>query len=401
MAGLVLQEAMEILLSRTKKIQEKEMISLWEAPGRVLAEDVYAMHSQPPFDRSPLDGYAVRSEDIKDASQINPVKLKVLCEVDAGHVSEEKVREGTAIRIMTGAPIPDGADCVIRQEDTDYGEDIVEIYESVGSYENYCFQGEDYKEGTLMMAEGTELTAIETGILASLGRDCICVYRRPRAAVLTTGDEITLPGEPLAAGKIYDSNMYTVATRLMLLGIEVVSKERLKDEPEQAAEHIRRIIQDVDIIVTTGGVSVGKKDIMHDVIRLLSCERLFWRIDMKPGMPTLCAQHEDKLLICLSGNPFGAAANVELIVRPVLAKLSGRKSLIPKKVKAISQSTFPKRSEVTRYVRALYEDGKVRIPNGSNDSGVLSTMRGCNCMIELPAGLPELKEGDEICVVLL
>ena len=252
MDEIVLQEAVEILLSRTKKIQEKEMISLWEVPGRVLAEDVYAMHSQPPFDRSPLDGYAVRSEDIKDASQINPIKLKVLCEVDAGHVSEEKVREGTAIRIMTGAPISDGADCVIRQEDTDYGEDIVEIYESVGSYENYCFQGEDYKEGTLMMAEGTELTA-----------------------------------------------------------------------------------------------------------------------------------------------------NVELIVRPVLAKLSGRKSLISKKVKAISQSTFLKRSEVTRYVRALYEDGKVRIPNGSNDSGVLSTMRGCNCMIELPAGLPELKEGDEICVVLL
>lgn len=401
MEGLTLEQAVKALLEKVEKIEETEKIDLWDVVGRVLAEEIYAEHDQPPFPRSPLDGYAVRSEDIKNASKETPVRLRVLDEVDAGHVSDCRVSPGTGIRIMTGAPIPEGADCVIRQEDTDYGEDIVEIYEAVSTYENYCFAGEDYKAGTKILEKDTQLGAVEAGVLASLGKQDVSVYRRPRAAVITTGDEIILPGEPLEGGKIYDSNLYTLVTRLTALGIEVTCKKRAEDDAAYTAALIREAEKDADIVITTGGVSVGKKDIMHEVLELLPAERIFWKIRIKPGMPTLCGLYHGKLLVCLSGNPYGAAVNLELLIRPLLAKMSGRQDLELKRVRVVSDSIFPKKSRVTRYVRAHYAEGRVRIPDGSNASGILSTMCGCNCLIEIPAGTPEIAKGDELWAILL
>lgn len=158
-----IQQAEQVLLDRAKRIRELETISLWDAVGRILAEDITALRDQPPFPRSPLDGYAVRSEVIKGCDRDHPVFLKVIDEVTAGHVSEKQVCENTAVRIMTGAPIPDGADCVVRQEDTDYGDNIVAVYREVGHHMNYCFSGEDYKVGTRLLSEGTRLGAVEVG----------------------------------------------------------------------------------------------------------------------------------------------------------------------------------------------------------------------------------------------
>jgi molybdopterin molybdotransferase len=401
MGELTLKQAQELLLAKTETVRDTEEIPLWEGGGRTLAEDIFAGQDQPPFARSPLDGYAVRSGDIAGASKERPARLSVIDEVDAGQVSGMRVEKGTAIRIMTGAPVPEGADCIVRQEDTDYGEEKVEVYREVGAYENYCFAGEDYRAGTQVLEKGTKLGAIELGTLASLGREKVRVFRRVRAAVLTTGDELVLPGEERKPGKIYDANLYTMATRLTALGAEVIRKGRTGDKPEEAAAWIREAGEKADIIVTTGGVSVGKKDIMHEVLKLLDCERIFWKIAIKPGMPTLCAQYGGKLLICLSGNPFGAAVNLELLVRPVLAKMAGRKAPELLRLSAVSESEFPKRSGVTRYVRAFYEEGKVRIPEGSNASGILSSMCGCNCLIEIPAGTAALKKGDRVWIVLL
>ena len=396
-----LRRAQELLLERTKRMIETEFISLWDAVNRVLAEDIYAGHDQPPFPRSPLDGYALQSSDIKGASKEHPVTLTVIDEVDAGYVSRAYVEEGTAVRIMTGAPIPDGADCIVGQEDTDYGEETVEIYEEIQAYENYCYAGEDYKAGTKILEKDTLLGHVEAGILASLGVEEVRVYRRPRVSVLTTGDETILPGEPLGPGKIYDSNLYTLATRLTSLGIDVIHRDHVDDDSGAAVKWIKANAEESDIIITTGGVSVGRKDIMHEVTERLGCEQIFWKILIKPGMPTLCAQYRETLLICLSGNPFGAAVNLELLVRPVLAKQTGRKDLELKRVSAVAENGFPKRSGVTRYVRAYYEDGRVRIPEGSNASGILSSMRGCNCLMEIPAGTVSVGKGDRVWVVLL
>lgn len=401
MDALMLEEALELILSRGKKIDECEEIALWDVVGRVLAEDVVAQRNQPPFPRSPLDGYAVRSSDIKGASREYPVTLTVIAEVDAGHVVQEMVGEGEAIRIMTGAPIPDGADCIIGQEDTDYGESRVNVYEEVEAWQNYCFEGEDYRAGTILLKKGTVLGSAEAGILASLGLTRVCVYRRPRIAVITTGDEILLPGEELLPRKIYDSNLYALVTRLRSWGVEISAKMRVEDDAKKVAELVKKVMTDADLVVTTGGVSVGKKDIMHEVLKILNCEKLFWRIAVKPGMPTLCASCQGKLLVCLSGNPYGAVANLELLIRPLLAEMTGREDLKIQRRRAVCENTFPKKSMVTRYVRAHYSDGKVRIASGSNASGILSSMCGCNCLIVIPAGTERIEKDDEVEVILL
>jgi molybdopterin molybdotransferase len=401
MEALSLEEARKILLSHVEKREATEEVSLWEAKGRVLSEDVVAPRSQPPFPRSPLDGYAVRSQDLQGADRQTPVQLTVVDEVMAGYVASGEVIKNTAVRIMTGAPIPKGADCVVRQEDTDYGEEKVLVYQSLRPFENYCFEGEDYKAGDCLLKQGVRLGAVEIGVLASLGLRTVAVYQRVKTALLTTGDEIVLPEEKLAPGKIYDSNLYMLGSELLSWGMELTCKKRVGDEAQKVADAIEKAATNADIIITTGGVSVGKKDILHEVIKKLECEKLFWRIAIKPGMPTLCAKYKGKLLICLSGNPYGAFVNLELLVRPVLAKLSGRKDLELTHCPAVLKNAFPKKSGVTRFIRGYYEDGWAMVADGSNDSGILSSMCGCNCLIEAKAGSDGLYKGDRVCVILL
>jgi molybdopterin molybdotransferase len=396
-----LEQAIELLVENTNVIDDVEEISLWDGGHRVLAEDITAFLDQPPFPRSPLDGYAVRSEDIADASKEHPVQLQVIDEVDAGYVTEKRVEAGMAVRIMTGAPIPEGADCVLKQEDTDYGEDIVNVYAPVKHFQNYCFEGEDYKAGDCLVSKNNMLSAVDVGVAAGTGRTGLKVYRKPRVAVYTSGDELKQPGEELKPGKIYGNNLHTMVVQLGLWGIDVVGKEFVMDDAEALAERIRNVIDDVDMIITSGGVSVGKKDIMHDVAKILGCERVFWKIAIKPGMPTLCLKYRGKLILCLSGNPFGAVVNLELLGRPVFAKMMRRDDLQIVRASAILENGYPKKGGFIRYVRSYYKDGRVRVADGSNDSGILSTMCGCNCLLEIPAGTEKLEAGDEVTVVIL
>ena len=194
MENLTVEEALEQLLSHTEVIQETETVSLLKSKGRILAEDIKAELDNPPFDRSPIDGYACKAEDLAGASLSTPVCLKVTREVDAGDYSEETVKKGEGVRIMTGAAVPAGCDCCVRQEDTDYGEDTVQIYKEHKQWENYCFRGDDFKKGTVMLQKGTRIDFIETGILASMGVAEVTVRRRPRVAILTTGDEVIVQG---------------------------------------------------------------------------------------------------------------------------------------------------------------------------------------------------------------
>lgn len=378
-----------------------EEIDLLEASGRVLAENVMAPHNQPPFPRSPLDGYALRGTDSTGATKDTPVKLTVIDEVMAGSVSNVTVGKMQAVRIMTGAPIPSGADCVIRQEDTDYGEEEVTIYQALNPYDNYCFIGEDYKEGELLLRKGTLLSAAEIGLLASFGRITAKVYELPKIHLITTGDELIMPGQPLAPGKIYDSNLYSIGIRLKELGYSARLHHNVMDDAKNVAEEIRKAAKTAKLILTTGGVSVGKKDIMHEVLRILGAERLFWKMDLKPGTPTLCAKYKDTLLICLSGNPFGSITNFEIFVRPVLAYLSHNPSMNPVKQKGILQNDFGKPSKVRRYVRAVYENKAIHLPQGSHASGAISSLCGCNCLIEIPSGSEAVHKGDEVQVWML
>ena len=235
MEAIQLEQAVELLQEYCLPVTETEKLTIDDAAGRIIAQDITARINQPPFPRSPLDGYALRAEDTVGASKENPVALKVIDQVYAGGWSDREVRQGTAIRIMTGAPIPRGADCILMQEDTDYGMDAVKIYRSLKAWQNYCYEGEDFKKGTTILKAGQQLGAAEIGVLAGNGIREITVYRKPRVLVMSTGTELVSPGEFLGPGQIYDSNLHMLIAQLKLWSVEIVSYASIRDDPEDSA----------------------------------------------------------------------------------------------------------------------------------------------------------------------
>ncbi len=398
---LSVEEAVQIIQKHTDTITETEVIPIHEAGGRILAEEVCSPIDQPPFNRSPVDGYACLSEDLADCDQDHPAVLKVIGELDAGDPRKFTVNSGEAVRIMTGAPVPDGCDCCIRQEDTDYGEIDVNVYKAHKPWQNVCFQGEDYRCGAVLIEAGTKLTFIEIGILASIGADTVLVYRKPVVTVFTTGDEVIEPGQPLTPAKIFNSNGYLLEARLRELGAGIKARKIIPDDPARLAEELLQAAGVSDLIITTGGVSVGKKDILHESLELAGAICHFWRIKMKPGTPTIFSVLADVPVVSLSGNPFGAAANFELLIRPLLAKISMDHTMMYIRTQAVMAEDFLKSSPGRRFVRAIINNGNITLPQGLHSSGVIGSMRGCNCMIDIPAENMGLRAGDQVAVILL
>ena len=410
MEGISVEQAMEQILQYTPVINETEEVELNKAGGRILAQDMVAEFNNPPFDRSPVDGYACKAEDLAGASPEHPVRLKVMEEIDAGQYSERVVEHGQAVRIMTGAAIPKGCDCCIYQERTDYGEDFVEIYTEQKQWDNYCFAGEDFKKGTTLLKKGTHIGYVEAAVMAGMGAAKAPVYRRPKVVLLTTGDEVVEPGNPLPAGKIYNSNMTMLSSRMRELGMEPFYMEAVKDDPQIMSERLKEAAKQADMIITPGGVSVGKKDIMHESLGRINAERIFWRVKMKPGMPTLFSVYESEPgrkvpVISLSGNPFGVAVGVELLIRPALEKMMQNPAIGLKEVAGVMTDDFVKGIKGRRFIRAYWERGEFHLPNGLHSNGVLSSMAGCNCLIDTKTmedkESKSLKTGDKVSAILL
>ena len=399
--SLVLEDAVSLLRLYVIPIKDVDESGIFECTGRTLAEDVVASFDQPPFPRSPLDGYAFKAEDTSGACNESPAQLKVKTEIDAGHYYEGTIGSGEAVRIMTGAPIPDGADAVAGQEDTDYGEDVVSIYHEFRPYQNYCLQGEDYRKGTILLQDRDFIGPAETGIIASTGRDRVKVYRSPRALVISTGDEVIPPGQALSKSKIYDSNLYSVCAQLSQWGVEISGALHSEDDAEKVTEMIRCRIDDADIVITCGGVSVGKKDIIHEVYDSLNVKELIRKVKIKPGMAMLAGTYKEKLLISLSGNPYAAYTGLHMVVRPVIAVLNGSGVPYIQITKAVLMDDFEKRSPVRRYVRAKVTDDKAYIDGHTGGNGDVYSGRGTNALIEIPAGSEKLKAGDIVKVILL
>ena len=373
-----------------------EILPLERTLSRTLAADVAAPLDQPPFDRSPLDGYALRSADLTGANREHPAVLEVVDTVYAGDEARIPVGPGQAVRLMTGAMLPPGCDCVVPQEDTDRG-DPVSVFVSLKPFQNYVYQGEDYRKGTLLLEKGTRLDAAALGVLAGAGITEVEVYRRPRVGLLTTGDEVVSPGTALPAGKIYGSNQMLLAARLAELGVETETAHQ-GDDPAAVAEAMRELLEICDVLLTTGGVSVGDKDIFHQALPLLGAERIFWRVNLKPGTPAMYSVYEGKPILSLSGNPFAAFTTFELLARPLLAALSGEEG--PRWGEGVLDTPFPKASPRRRFIRGRYEHGHITLPEG-HSSGMLASLVGCNCLAELPAGSPPAEAGTRVRILLL
>ena len=401
MQDIELEQAVEVLLAHTQPVSETEHVPLLDAMGRVAAEDVCAGFDNPPFDRSPLDGYTFAAASTRGASAENPATLRLIGEECAGDFFAGQVGAGECVRIMTGGAIPKGCDCVVRQEDVREEGDAIFVPFTSQPFENYCYAGEDIKKGNLLVRRGQRIHAAQIAVLASEGYAAVCVHRRVRIAVASTGDELMQPGESLRPGKIYNSNLYLLAGRLKELGAEVTVVGSVPDDVERAAEVIASYADRVDLFLTSGGVSVGKKDIMHGVVPALGAERLFWRVCMKPGAPAIAYTRGSMLGIALSGNPFAAYATFELMARPAIARLAGETDVLMPRRRAVLADAFPKPCYGRRFLRARMEaDGRVSLPD-QHESGSLFSAAGCDAFVDVPAGMPPLAAGAEVDVVIL
>lgn len=401
----------EISLEQAQRVLESyagdigtEKVSIINAHQRISAEDVYSVINQPPFHRSPLDGFALRAEDSKGASKVNPVRLRIIEEVYAGGYPKLEVSPGNATCIMTGAPIPKGANCVIRQEETFEKNGYVEIFSELKSGDNYCIAGEDIKKGECIIKKESFLNFAAIGILASMGVSEIIVYKIPKVAVLSTGDELTDVGEELLPGKIYNSNLYTIGMRLKEFGMDTMMLGSAPDGIEQLCEKIKSALEKTDILITTGGVSVGKKDLIKEAMEKLGANILFWKVRMKPGTPALFSVLNGKLIISLSGNPAAAIITFELLARSVLAKYSHRWDLNLAFGQATLENNFPKESKGRRILRGRYTDvadGRIVELANKHSSGVLSSILHSNCLVDIPAGTASLYKGDKVNIFIL
>lgn len=394
-----LEQALNILMDHVTH-GKTERKTLEDCLGLVLSEDVYALLDMPPFSRSAQDGYALCSKDSIGATGENPVKLKVTGKIYAGAHLDVQVRPGEAVRIMTGAMVPVGADCVLRQEDTDEGEDVVQIYKEVEPSCSICFKGEEYKKGHTLLHAGTKIDAAALAVASGNGIMELPVYRRVKAAVVSSGSEVVEPGTPLTPGKIYNTNTVYMKARLHQLGAQVMMSRTVGDELEIMEEALKEAANQAELVITTGGVSVGQKDLTEEALLSIGAEILFHGIAIKPGMPTLAAEKDGVLFIGLSGNPFSAAIPFEMFVREILSLKMGDPDLKLRREALTAVTGFSKNSRRRRFLRGKAEGKEVWLPD-QQANGQMRSMVGCNCLIEIPAGSGPVKAGDKVEVLWL
>ena len=387
-----LEQALDILKDYITP-GKTERKSLEECLGLVLAEDVMAQLDMPPFSRSAQDGYAFRSKDSESAS-------KVTGKIYAGDFPKKEVNPGEAIRIMTGAMIPAGADCVLRQEDTDEGEEIVQIYKETEAGCSICFKGEEYKKGHILLRAGTKIDAAALAVASGNGIMELPVYARVKAAVVSSGSEVVEPGTPLTPGKIYNTNTIYMKARLKQLGANVVMTRTVGDELGIMREALNEAASQSELVVTTGGVSVGQKDLTEEALLSIGAKILFHGIAVKPGMPTLAAEKNGVLFLGLSGNPFSAAIPFEMFVREILAVKMGDPDLKLRKETLTAVTGFSEDSRKRRFLRGKADGKEVWLPD-QQANGQMRSMVGCNCLIDIPAGSGPVKAGDRVEVFWL
>ena len=404
MTGLTqLYEAQKIVLDAAP-VLGLEKISILDALGRVLGEDIVAERDNPPWDNSAMDGFAVRWEDIKQEQAIHkPVMLSVIEDVPAGTMPSKAVGSGQAIRIMTGAPLPRGADTVLKVEDTEQTPDSVRVFKAEPKGANIRPQGEDVKKGDCIISKGTRLRPGEVGMLAILAKSFVFVYQRPRVAILSTGDELADLDERFSEEKIINSNSYGIAAAVQEAGGIPLLLGIARDTPMALKEKISQGLN-ADILVLSGGVSMGDYDFTKAVFRELGAEMNFWKLAIRPGQPLAFGKIQGKLAFGLPGNPVSSMVTFEQLVRPTLLKMSGCRSYGRPVVQALFQERFSKRGDRRHFLRGILtrEDGvfKVRM-TGDQGSGILTSMVKANCLIDVPVEVERLNPGDEVTVQLL
>lgn len=380
-----------------------EKIDILNALGRVIGEDVAAGRNIPPKDNSAMDGYALRSEDTVGASPEHPVILEVIEDIPAGVVPRKSIAAGQASRIMTGAPIPEGADAVLRMEDTEKDGPLVRIKAKTLCKQNIRMAGEDVREGAVVIRSGSIVRPAEIGMLASLGRSFISVYQRPLVAVLSTGNELVDIDEDSSPWSIVNSNSYSIAAQVMDLGAVTMQMGIAKDEREDLVAKFQAALR-ADVVISSGGVSVGDYDLVKDIMKEVGSKMQFWQVAMRPGRPLVYGTTGNIHLFGLPGNPVSSMISFEQFIRPALLRMMGHKKIFRKTVKAILKESIEKRKGLTHFIRAIvsFADGRYTASTtGEQGSGILNSMVMANGLIVASEDAELIKAGSEVLVQLL
>jgi molybdopterin molybdotransferase len=403
---LSIAEASERILAEIKPLQP-ETVPLRQALGRVLAEDISATVTMPPWSNSSMDGYAVRSADITPVMSGEPVKLRVIATIAAGEFAPRALKRGEAMRIMTGAPIPGGADSVIRKEDTDGGSQKVEIREARDVWKNIRDAGEDYQKGDLLAKRGSPVRPALLGVLASSGIATVQVFRRPSVAIISSGNELVDIDdfdEVVAARRIVSTNSYTLEALTRVaggiptdLGIASDTKASLRKKLDAAAG--------CDLIITSAGVSVGDLDYTRDVFAELGGKQKFWKVKMRPGAPLAFGLLKGIPWLGLSGNPVSAMVSFELFVRPALRKMQGHANIFRRTSTVTLEEEVKIAAKLTHFLRAFVTrqaDGTLTARlTGHQSSGALTSMAKANALLIVPEKNQKVPKGAHLKALML
>jgi molybdopterin molybdotransferase len=397
------KEARDIVLGRIS-VLGTEKTDLFSALGRVLAEDISAPYNVPPYDNSAMDGYAVRAEDVQHASKENPIMLEVIEDLPAGYVSKHRVKARQAIRIMTGAPIPKGSDAIVRVEDTERAEgNKVRIFKAVPPHYDMRMAGEDIRKGQMVLQRGEVIRPAEVGLLASLGKSYIQVYQRAQVAILSTGDELVDIDAPLQPGKIINSNSYSLAALVLETGAIPIQLGIARDTREDLEAKFA-VGTRADVIISSGGVSVGDYDLVKEMLNKSGSEMQFWKVCMKPGKPQAFGTIQEKPTFGLPGNPVSSMVSYEIFVRPALLKMMGHSQIYRAVVPATVEEDIQKTDERKHFVRVmLRKEGEKYLASmtGAQGSGILSSMSKANGLAIIGEERMRVHAGEEVPVMVL
>ncbi|WP_419901587.1 gephyrin-like molybdotransferase Glp [Kiloniella sp.] len=396
---LSVEEALERVLSGFSKLSP-ETVSLHDALGRVLAKDIKARLTQPPTDVSAMDGYAVRSSDIAKV----PAQLTVLGESPAGGSFDQTLKAGQAVRIFTGGPVPPGADCIVIQENTDRKDDKVTVKQSEDPGRYIRPAGLDFKEGQVGLEKGTVLTARDLALAAAMNHPWLEVYRKPRVAILATGNEIVLPGETPGPNQIVSSNTTALMSFVRECGGEPISLGIAPDDSE-ALSAMAKGAEGADLLLTTGGASVGDHDLVRSVLGEQGLEIDFWRIAMRPGKPLIFGKLGNTPMIGLPGNPVSTLVCAYIFARPALWKMTGQDPHSERVERAILASDLGENDKRQDYLRAeLSHNDKGQLlatPFNRQDSAMLNLLRQADCLLIRPPFAHPISKGSEVDIIRL
>ncbi|MCP2604891.1 molybdopterin molybdotransferase MoeA [Candidatus Aminicenantes bacterium AH-873-B07] len=398
------EEAREIVFKNVKPLG-KEKVFLKDALRRVLAEDIKAGHSIPPFTNSAMDGFAIKSSDTEKKI---PIKLKIIGEEKAGEIFKKEIYKGEALQILTGAPLPRGADAVIPQEKVRIEDNYIVITGKVKKGENVRYAGEDIKEGEIVLEKGIQLNSAHIGLLAALGKIEIEVFIAPKVGILATGEELRELNEPLIPGSIRNSNTYALIAQIKSAGGIPLNCGKARDNSEEIKKIMEENLNNCDIFLTTGGISVGKYDYVREAYNLIGAEKRFWKIAQKPAMPlafyTLKKGDRIKYLFGLPGNPGAVMISFEEYVRPLIYLLSGRKNYLPKEIEAHLLHDYKKKKGRLNFLRVkvFFKNGEYWITeSGPQGSGFLKTLALAHGIALIPEDAEYIQAGTKVKVHLV